>query len=530
MGITRRGVLGIAGVGVAGAAAGAGVRGGGVAARGAAPVVVAASSQPRNPVVAENRRTGSTAWRVGAEGTVGVDDARPRVQGYASVTSAAVGESVDFHVATDPAARYRIDVWRMGDYAGAGARWVAGSGWLEGRVPPGVRVDAGTRMVWCAWPVSWTLRVGAEWVSGSYLAVFTTEGGHRAYTPFVVRDDARAADLLVVLPYATYQAYNQWPLDGRTGRSLYYGYGRAPSAGGAADGAVTQQGVGGVISYAMRSRQVSFDRPYAGVGMPLRADLDHDTVQWVERCGYDVVYATSLDLHAGRVDLRRYRGVVFSGHDEYWSQPMREQVEGAVAAGVGAAYLTANNVYWRVRFSPGASGVADRVMTCYKTDPDPGAAAPDATTLWRDLPASAGGGGHGRRAEQGLLGVQYVGIVDGFHPLVVDAAGHWVWAGTGVRAGDRIPLLVGGEADGRMPRMPLPVGEQTLLSASPFPRGGRVLMQQSSVYEAPGGAVVFVAGTFNWPMGLIRPGIADGRVARATGNVLNRIVTGRIGG
>ncbi|CAM5665381.1 hypothetical protein SMICM304S_05120 [Streptomyces microflavus] len=43
-------------------------------------------------------------------------------------------------------------------------------------------------------------------MSGIYLAVFTSADGFRSSTPFVVRDTERRSDLLMVLPFTTYQA------------------------------------------------------------------------------------------------------------------------------------------------------------------------------------------------------------------------------------------------------------------------------------------------------------------------------------
>ena len=46
------------------------------------------------------------------------------------------------------------------------------------------------------------------------------------------------------------------------------------------------------------------------------------------------MYSTRSTLTpAGRVDPTRYRGLIFPGHDEYWSAPMRTAVgEGASVA------------------------------------------------------------------------------------------------------------------------------------------------------------------------------------------------------
>ncbi|MEU1843664.1 N,N-dimethylformamidase beta subunit family domain-containing protein [Micromonospora sediminicola] len=449
------------------------------------------------PVERENRAPGEPWWP--PEGGRPADDRRRQIQGYASTTSVAPGGVIDFHVAVNPAGRFRVSVHRLGWYAGAGARTMLTSPELRGVPQPVPVADPVTGALDCRWPVSWRLPVPKGWASGLYQAVFTSASGWRSSTPFVVRDDRRAAALCVVLPVTTWQAYNQWPRDRRVGRSLYNGY--RPD---------------GRRDPALRARAVSFDRPYSGAGLPIHADRDEDAIRWLERNRYDVSYATSFDLHSGRLDPSRHRGLVFCGHDEYWSAEMRRAAEAGLAAGTSLAFLGANSVYWHARVHPGGSGRPERVVECAKTPPDPGADGAWPTVTWRDLD----------RPEQALLGVQYNGIVLSPQPLVVRSADHWVWAGAGVADGDRIPGLVVGEADGLNAGVARP-GQpgETTLSSSPYPaqQGGRRL-QSSHVYETPRGAVVFATGTLGWTMALDRRGHRDPRIERATANVLDRIV------
>lgn len=451
------------------------------------------------PVEMENRAPGQPWWP--PDGRPAVDDRRRQIQGYASTTSVAPGETIDFHVAVNPADRYRISLHRIGWYGGTGARTVLTSPEFDGVPQPLPSADPETGAIACDWPVSWTVRVPDDWTSGLYQAVFTSAEGWRACTPFVVRDDRRAAPLCVVLPVTTWQAYNQWPMDGRTGKSLYNGYGPT-----------------GRLDPDLRAREVSYDRPYANEGLPSQITQDHDAVQWLERNGYDISYATSLDLHSGRLDPTRHRGIVFCGHDEYWSAEMRQVAERAVAAGRSLAFLAANSVYWHVRIRSSDDGRPGRLVACAKTLPDQRQDATGPTVLWRTVGP----------AEQALLGVQYNGIVRTPQPLVIRAADHWVWAGTGVAEGDRIPGIVGGEADGIDPDSPRPTGvTATALSASPFhTRSGRHQVQNTHVYETPQGGLVFAAGTLRWTMALNRAGHRDERIERATANVLDRM-TGR---
>ncbi|WP_222106198.1 N,N-dimethylformamidase beta subunit family domain-containing protein [Catellatospora sichuanensis] len=453
-----------------------------------------------NPVPAENSHPTGKRWLADDPGFRSADDVQQQIAAYASATSVAAGESIDFHVHVGGSEAYRIEVFRLGHYGGAGARHVVSSPTLNGRPQPKAARVVKTNLVACDWPVGWTLKVPAGWVSGMYVAVFTTASNHRSHAVFVVRDERRTGNLCVVLPFSTYQAYNFWPRDGRLGRNLYHGY-----------------RLDGVIGTEERSRKVSFDRPYSGSGLPYMFDTDYDLIQWAERSGYDVTYATSVDLHAGRIDPLRHAGLVFPGHDEYWSAEMRAAAETAVAGGVSLAFLAANNVYWNIGYEP-AGERPDRVVACYKyAQEDPGSAARRSTVTWRTLSA--------HDAEQRLLGVQYNGVVATAAPLIVQQAGHWMWQGAGVQDGMAIRNLVAGEADGRDAGYPFADGVQTLLSASPYTTTrGKPAVQNTSVYEAASGAVVFCAGTFNWPLALNRRGYRDPRIQRATTNLMNRML------
>ncbi|MFC1420714.1 N,N-dimethylformamidase beta subunit family domain-containing protein [Streptacidiphilus cavernicola] len=270
-----------------------------------------------------------------------------------------------------------------------------------------------------------------------------------------------------------------------------------------------------------RAYQVSFDRPYMGSGLPTWFELELAYIRWAEQQGYDVGYASSLDLHEGRVDPALHRVLSFSGHDEYWSPPMRAAAEQAVAGGTHLAYLAANNIYFQIRLEPSAAGTANRTVVCYKEAVDPAPDANGPTIRWRQLDKDHS------RAEQALLGVQYNGMLAKPVPLVVSSADHWLWAGAGVKDGEQLPDLVAIEADGRDHTMPLPPSaSQVLLSASPYPdkMGRGMRTQNTSLYRTEHGTMVFAAGTFYWPLALSEPGRVDQRVQIATRNLYDHLL------
>jgi hypothetical protein len=450
-----------------------------------------------NATIRENALAGDRDWKVP---DTGVTDVEGPIQGYTSATSVNLGQSIDFHVSVADAGPFTVAIFRIGHYGGAGARKVMVSEPIPGSPQKMPVNDPVSGLVHCDWPAAWTLKIPRDWTSGLYYAVFQTADGVRSTTPFVVRDDKRKADFLIVVPFTTYQAYNFWPRDGHTARSFYRGY--------TADGEI------GGVKY--RGYQVSFNRPYTGTGIPLWSHLDVAAAQWAESQGYDVAYVSSIDLHEGRVRPAAHAALVFPGHDEYWSGGMRATTERAFRRGTHGAFLAANNCYWHVRISAGG-----RIVSCYKEADDPAPDEHGPTRTWRSI----------KKAEQKFIGVQYTGIIKAPVPLVVSSPGHWVWTGTGVAEGDEIKDLVAVEADGHYPgTKPSYKWKQTLLSQSPFTdtstgRGERV--QSTSVCERADGTVMFAAGTFHWPLALVDSHVTDKRIQQATRNVFDRFLKRR---
>jgi hypothetical protein len=468
------------------------------------PTVVPGSP---NPIVAENRHPGTDAWRFGKPGFQTADDRGQQIKGYAGAVSVNLNEAIKFYVTVSPAQNYTIDVYRMGWYGGQGGRLMQHIGPLDGVEQPRCPVDATTGLIACAWTPAYTLTVPADWTSGIYMAVLTNAQHYQNRIMFAVRDDARRAALLFQQPVLTYQAYNNYPDDGATGKSLYdYN----------SHGAQTVSGKPNAV-------QVSFDRPYSGDGSGLFFNWDVYFINWAERMGYDFAYATDIDIHARPSMLLSYRGLLSIGHDEYWTQAMYDAAESARNAGVNLAFFGANDILWQVRLQPSAAGVPDRVEICYrdaKLDPEPNAELK--TVKWRSAPVN--------RPEQALMGVQYIAPVQhaGTAPFVVENTGHWIYAGTELHAGDKLSSIVGYEVDRAFNEYPDPPGTGwTILSASPFvAEDGKYEVSNASIYQAPGGAWVFAAGTMSWSWALDRESYIDSNIQKMTANILNTFLTG----
>lgn len=476
------------------------------------PASLAAQS---NPIVIENRQPGTSQWQIpwGFQG----DDVGGQVKGYASATSVNKGQNITFYVSTNPAQTYTIDVYRIGWYQGLGGRLMQHIGPLNGTTQPTCPTDATTGMIECHWAPAYTLGTQTSWTSGIYLALLTNAQAYQNYIMFAVRDDSRVAAFLYQQPVTTYQAYNDYPYDQATGKSLYTfnSYGANTVSGDAS------------------AVKASFDRPYSsdGTGAVWGNTImkwEIPFIRWMEMSGYDVTYATEVDTHTNASMLLNYRAVLSVGHDEYWSKPMYDGWIAALNAGVNLAFFSGDEIGWQIRFEPSSSGVPNRVIVCYRyATLDPISDPTLKTIEWRDPSLN--------RAEQTLSGVQYTHQVqweqqyDGYAPYVVTNSGSWAFAGTGFRNGDSVPGIIGYEADRLYSEYPMPnavSGTYTLLSNSPFMSNqGTADYSNSSLYLAPSGAWVFGAGTIGWSWGLdnfVGWNTADARIQKTTANILNR--------
>jgi hypothetical protein len=479
-----------------------------------------ATVSAQNPIVIENQQPGTSQWQIpwGSAAT----DVGGQIKGYASATSVNKGQNITFYVSVSPSQTYTIDVYRMGWYQGLGGRLMQHIGPLSGSKQTTCPTDATTGMIECHWAAAYVLATQTSWTSGVYLALLTNSQGYKNYINFAVRDDSRVAALLYQQPVTTYQAYNDYPYDNRTGKSLYLfnSYGRNTVTGGA------------------NAAKVSFDRPYMGDGTGINwgqsfLSWEFAFVRWMEKSGYDVTYATDVDTHANGGMLLNYRGILSVGHDEYFSKPMYDAFIAARDAGVNLGFFGADAIGWQVRFEPSTSGVPNRVLVCYRDATIDPTTDPTLKTVEWNNPLL-------NRPEQTLIGVEYTHQVmwqqlyDGYVPYVVTNSSNWVYAGSGFRNGDSVPGIVGYEADRFFTEYPPPnavSGTYVLLSNSPFTSNQSTAdHSNSSIYQAPSGAWVFATGTMGWSRALDnynQVNVVDPRIQQTTTNILNRFIAQR---
>jgi hypothetical protein len=424
-----------------------------------AAAAVAAASGP-NPIQAENALGGSepSSW---------LQPAVPptAIEGWASKISLLPGEQVHLHVSTDEGDRYRVEVYRLGWYAGLGARLylcLPSCGGDEVGHKYGASVQSG--LIRAEWPVSDSFTVPTTWVSGYYYALLrlTDAGdatGSRGYVPFIVRaPPTRHSQYLVQVPVNTWQAYNPWG-----GKSLY------PFNS---------------IDLAPASR-VSFDRPLAFTAQgPF--DWEYNLVRFLEREGYDVSYQTDLDTDAHPESLNAHRGVIVAGHDEYWTKGIRDAFNAARNAGTNLAFTGSNVGYWQVRYEDGR-----RTIVGYKEaapDPEPNPAL--RTIRFRSLTPP--------RPECALMGVMFLrlrehqsGPVD---YTVTNAASTDPWfRNTGFNTADKVLDVVGNEWDS-LPDPPAPSTCVKPHSRVLFHFDGEPADADALKYTATSGARIFAGG------------------------------------
>jgi hypothetical protein len=442
-------------------------------------------------VRAENARPGWARWMRARFRTTA-----PGLDGYLDQVSVRPGQT--FGLKIDAEGPVLVNAVRIGWYGGAGGRTVWSATVTAHRQPAAVELMAAvpgsgglsrSRAVRAPW--STTAEVDTTgWPQGHYLLRLDAGRASRLL-PLTVRSE-RAAGRLLLLVNATmtWQAYNLWG-----GRSLYRGPG------------------GGPASYPGRSLAVSYDRPYAdGAGSGKFLSHDAPVVQLAESLGLPLAWATDYDLALDPHLLDGAAGVVFGAHAEYWTPAERAAVIAATGRGTNLAVLGANTGYWRVRLAgmprpPDRLGERDgrpadpfavpdarpRVLVGTKdAGLDPLAARDPAGATVRFWSAPAA------QPEEALAGLRYDCFPADTAWTVTDPT--WFgYAGTGVRAGERLAHLVGAESD-RLPRTADRGVPRQVLAYTGFRCGDGRSTYHAAVYRSlPSGAGVFAAGTMRWP-------------------------------
>jgi hypothetical protein len=453
-------------------------------------------------IAAENANPGTpqNEWDIQGAGSASL-------QGFATEISVDCGSPVQFKIDSSAGA-YRLDIYRMGYYAGNGARKVdtvtpTAAQITAAQNQPSCATDTSTGRTDCGnWAVSATWNVPSNAVSGIYFArVVSTAGAAASHIVFVVRNDASTSDIQFQTSDTTWQAYNRY---GEGGSSLYTG---GPTTGPLA-------GIG-------RAVKVSYNRPFTTRDYSPEDwvfNAEYPMVRWLERNGYDVSYSTGVDSDARPAQILQHKTFLSVGHDEYWSGTQRANVEAARNAGRNLAFFSGNEVFWKTRWEDG-----HRTLVSYKETHAGEKIDPQTsvwTGTWRDpRPFNPQGGS----PENALTGTIFT-VNEGTVTLQVpEAEGKLrLWRGTpvaGQTPGQTMSLAadtLGYEWDEDLDNGARPAGLVQLSSTAAA--GIQKLQDYGSVYGAGSAthhltlyrdtngagpdALVFGAGTVQWSWGL----------------------------
>ncbi len=433
----------------------------------------------------------------------------PFVYGYASQISVAAGEEIALHLSSSqPAVNIAIDrmgkekqrVWQQDNVATS-----------PQPIPDRASSDG------CKWPES--IRVKTEgWSTGYYVATLTAKTDAKpasASVFFIVRaaQPGQRSKVLLQLATNTYNAYTNWG-----GHSLYAYHDR--------DG--------------IQGHRVSFNRPLSSQF----ENWEGPFVRWAESQGIELEYAANSDLEFHPEILSAYKLVLSVGHDEYWSSPMRDNLEKFIGDGGNVAFFSGNTCCWQVRSEEGG-----RALVCWKQNctVDPlyrGDQPKLLATLWSHHLIG--------RPENQLTGV---GFLWGGYPSqsrstderarqLRDSSSRSLGAGRyGLKQHDRFggkDTIVGYECDGCEMRwengLPYPTGRDgtptnfEIIGTCPavwaagdswwydqFPKN-RVGASVMGVYTR--GGTVFTCGSTDWAHGLKG---GDETVSRITRNIIDRL-------
>ncbi len=470
-----------------------------------------------NVIQQENAREGATDWQLTRTRVDKPDGCRClAIEGYCSRQSVAAGEKLQIMVSTQPASKFQIEIFRTGYYGGLGARLVTKLGPLEGQTQPTPEPDERT-MHECRWEASAELTIPADWISGVYLGRLTTlpdaddKPYWQSYVVFIVRDD-RPADILFQCSDNTWQAYNGWPY-----KSSVYTHPKG-NQGPWAD--------------------VSFDRPYGreaqysgivndplSIGSGAWLTFEFPMAYWLEQQGCDVSYCSNSDMISPDRGLK-CKAFLSVGHDEYWDIRQYHSVVKMRDAGVNLLFLSGNAVCWVSPLKPSSDGRPNRVT--FRGGPYGG------QNQWIEQRLQKHGPFPERGPDEGyLIGARNSSPINGGGDWICVKPEHWIFAGTGMKQGDRVPGLIGWEYHGDPPA-DLP-GLEIVARGTAFQGGVNPSPWTATIYPGPKGNYVFNAATIFWCQGLSmppghtlpwshwsRPHGPDPRVQQITANLLRR--------
>jgi len=371
------------------------------------------------------------------------------VAGFARQPSVNVGETINFSI--DGGAT-TVDIYRVGYYGGNGWRLVDTISNTPTTQPEAQTIPNSNGATTCTnWSITASWPVPLDATSGLYCALIRSvapQAPNGFWAMFVVRDDDAVADIIYKTSDSTWgAAYNHYGTKSNVDGKNIYGSGVA---------------IGNSLD---RSLAVDFHRPNLvrdGVATYWQR-CEQPMIRFLERFGYTVKYISSVDLDRDPTILDNGTIFLSSGHDEYWSANMRNNVKNwrdGIKAG-RSIFMSGNEVFWKTEFA--YSG--DRVtMWCRKDTMDGptairsgGGGTPivpgEWQGTWKDTRWP------GKQPEWLLTGTDFRmnGIYQHNATILSSEVGtHPAWVNTTVSSGSNLTLsnVIGFEADEMRPTQP----------------------------------------------------------------------------
>jgi hypothetical protein len=230
--------------------------------------------------------------------------------------------------------------------------------------------------------------------------------------------------------------------------------------------------------------------------------------------------------------LKNHKLFISVGHDEYWSAGQRKNVEVARDAGVNLAFMSGNEVFWKIRYEDSIDGSKTpyRTITIYKeTHSNQNELGQTLTTTkidpmkdvwtgtWRD---GAAANPEGPQPENALTGTIFTVNANRQDPLIIPAkyARLRIWRNTDVaklKEGEQVVTgngMLGHEWDEDLDNGFRPPGlirlSETKMNGVPYPMDAGSVYDQGTathsltLYRAKSGALVFGTGTVQYTWGL----------------------------
>ena len=321
------------------------------------------SLQLRNPILEENRKIGTRIWWSNQT------DVDPLIEGFTTQFSYEANNTASFKISiasmlfgSSPHIRVQLWIFRMGFYNGLGGRLVGNVSFTETTTQPNCLYEVSSRMVDCDnWHESVEWFIPGNAVSGIYVAIpalYKEENGKQVevrgtFIPFVIRKtdsinssnqrnindvpiNKIGSDILFKTSDMTWVIYNKYG-----GWNLYRG--------------------NGTYTFDSRARRASYNRPFQNRQYKPQGQFEnflfgaeYPLLYWLEKHGFDVSYASCNDIEKMNKNKKllpdNYRILLSVGHDEYYTQELRDSYVTARENGINLAFFSANEIFWRTRW------------------------------------------------------------------------------------------------------------------------------------------------------------------------------------